>query len=203
MKTAIEKMPCEPTEAMIWAAREIDPALTFEHIRSLWSSMWCAYLRSAQTAEAVEMDSRQEKEMRALAMRQIGEAEGLSKSDGPFILDVDGTIYIMFDEICLRSSNDDIASIMTFKWRGLVCYADRTELNLQIPRGETLSIAGINGFTRIKYMPPDIREKLTGEMLAARDERLRAIERQPDPVERAKTESFITRWFRALVGGEK
>lgn len=38
--------PYEPTEAMRWAAKAIDPALSHEQIRAIWSSMWSAYATS-------------------------------------------------------------------------------------------------------------------------------------------------------------
>ena len=39
----VEMRPYNPTEAMRWAAKRIDPALPHEHIRSLWCVMWSAY----------------------------------------------------------------------------------------------------------------------------------------------------------------
>lgn len=38
----VEMRPYNPTEAMRWAAKRIDPALPQEHIRSLWCAMWSA-----------------------------------------------------------------------------------------------------------------------------------------------------------------
>jgi len=39
----VEMRPYNPTEAMRWAAKRIDPALPHEHIRALWCVMWSAY----------------------------------------------------------------------------------------------------------------------------------------------------------------
>ena len=39
----VEMRPYNPTEAMRWAAKHIDPALTHDHIRLLWCTMWSAY----------------------------------------------------------------------------------------------------------------------------------------------------------------
>jgi hypothetical protein len=85
--------PYNPTEAMRWAAKQIDPALTHEHIRALWCAMWSA----APAAPAPDRVPMPQNDDQAAAMVSLGMA--WLEQHAPERLAKPATLPPPFDEV--------------------------------------------------------------------------------------------------------